>query len=582
MNKNIGLKAFVSVLDDEGEGGQGSGSLVQDPFTSVPQHHVTLKCTLPSVKGSRAFIEVQLATAILRNRDAYLEYVGRLKEQSNEDCNRLIEAVFEGLCNTVVDHALKARSFRDVTFISPLVFFLNKLAGRQDVHKLITSAGEFVDSWKNIKLEDMPTCTDMNKANRTTAARTRRAKRGRNGAPNAKAPTPKASSIPALDDFAKQVLVAFPSWKAQYMKWYGQKEGDFQDAYNIITTPLDGKEDGTTATLWMEQLKESISHIKATLERNIDKDCEDISELLHACVNTDLVESLFGTIDDAFKRGSGDAFARIAVGLACKAAVFRSESERLRLAKKTARKARHGVTGAATETKCQGTCFSDLAPEERAQLIAVARKRIGATRGERKKAKKRQREDQYERDEAKLGQQWRANMRKILQKASLEAQVKCLRSPQAVDTALKKIVKGNNKGLTFLRNQLRYRKAVFGQIYDGNLFGNSGDANMERSRLTDMVKELINEEANPQPLGNDVYYAAHMETKPSDTPRTREIIEAYRFRIDKLIREYTFELKGAHFATKKKTTATASEVDADGDVATSPWWRNPTPSTWQC
>ena len=46
--------------------------------------------------------------------------------------------------DAAVTHVLKARTFRDIMLISPLVFFLNKLANRCAVHAVFTIVLEFI------------------------------------------------------------------------------------------------------------------------------------------------------------------------------------------------------------------------------------------------------------------------------------------------------------------------------------------------------------------------------------------------------------------------------------------------------
>ena len=164
LNMNSGLKAYVHEVTE---------TIAHDEAGAAVDDH-NLACALPSVKGSRAFIEVQLATAILRNRVPYTGYLVEVKSQVVDDTkNKLIEKAFDGLRDAAVTHALKARAFRDIMLISPLVFFLNKLATRCEVRAVFDIALEFIARLENMQCN--------------------------------------AASIPRMDAFAEMVLAKFPN-----------------------------------------------------------------------------------------------------------------------------------------------------------------------------------------------------------------------------------------------------------------------------------------------------------------------------------------------------------------------------------
>ena len=77
---------------------------------------------LPATKGSRQSINVQLPTAILRNLPTYLQYIDAARAYES-DMKNLLVAVLDGLRDKHVAAALRARSFGDVTFTTPVVFF---------------------------------------------------------------------------------------------------------------------------------------------------------------------------------------------------------------------------------------------------------------------------------------------------------------------------------------------------------------------------------------------------------------------------------------------------------------------------
>ena len=58
---------------------------------------------------------------MLRNAPAYLAYLHETRIES--DVNLLVEGVWDGLRDRYVLGALRARSFVDVSFTTPLIFF---------------------------------------------------------------------------------------------------------------------------------------------------------------------------------------------------------------------------------------------------------------------------------------------------------------------------------------------------------------------------------------------------------------------------------------------------------------------------
>ena len=64
---------------------------------------------------------MQQATRVLRNVPAYLQYMHETRIESNP--NKLVEGVWGGLRDRYVLGALRARSFVDVAFTTPLIFF---------------------------------------------------------------------------------------------------------------------------------------------------------------------------------------------------------------------------------------------------------------------------------------------------------------------------------------------------------------------------------------------------------------------------------------------------------------------------
>ena len=76
---------------------------------------------LLSCKGSRQHYTVQQPTRVLRNTSAYLQYLHETRVDS--DVNQLVDGVWNGLRDRFVLGALRARSFVDAAFATPLIFF---------------------------------------------------------------------------------------------------------------------------------------------------------------------------------------------------------------------------------------------------------------------------------------------------------------------------------------------------------------------------------------------------------------------------------------------------------------------------
>ena len=91
------------------------------PFDLFAKNKSLETSRLLSCKGSRQHYSVQQATRIVRNVSAYLAYLHDTRVES--DANLLVDGVWDGLRDRYVLGALRARSFVDVAFTTPLIFF---------------------------------------------------------------------------------------------------------------------------------------------------------------------------------------------------------------------------------------------------------------------------------------------------------------------------------------------------------------------------------------------------------------------------------------------------------------------------
>jgi len=90
-------------------------------------------------------VTVQLPTAILRNLPTYLEYIHVVRADESE-MNKLLVTVRDGLRDKHVVAALRARSFVDVTFTTPMIFFTHRtLVTRPMIRTIMNVAQAFIE-----------------------------------------------------------------------------------------------------------------------------------------------------------------------------------------------------------------------------------------------------------------------------------------------------------------------------------------------------------------------------------------------------------------------------------------------------
>lgn len=95
---------------------------------------------LPSFKGSRQSINVTLPTKVLQNNSTYVSYMDAVRVES--DPNQLIANSWIGLNDRYGLTAFRARSFIDVAFNAPMVFFTKSLAVNRSQIRGIMNCGE--------------------------------------------------------------------------------------------------------------------------------------------------------------------------------------------------------------------------------------------------------------------------------------------------------------------------------------------------------------------------------------------------------------------------------------------------------
>ena len=227
--------------------------------------------SLPSVKGSRQSITVQLPTAILRNLDAYCQYVSAVRAE-DDPLNKLMETCWNGLRDRFVVAALRARSFVDVTFTTPMIFFTHSNLVERPMIRTIMDCAETY-------LRELGTEGYRLKGT------------GREARID-------ASCTLAADTLAKSILIKLPQLRAGYDPWWKSQRKTIEPAFATATK----------ADYWADvsaHLRAASPFMIETHLRNLDKDCSEISELKYAPKTSDFVESGFAHVDLAMSTISG-------------------------------------------------------------------------------------------------------------------------------------------------------------------------------------------------------------------------------------------------------------------------------------
>ena len=211
---------------------------------------------LPATKGSRQSINVQLPTAILRNLPTYLQYIDAVRADES-DMNKLLVTVWDGLRDKHVVAALRARSFVDVTFTTPMIFFTHHRLVRRPMIRIIMDAAEafIVDELAPLDVIGSK-------------------------------PTPTQQSI-KVRVFAGLRAAGFDvaGLEAAYAAWW---EGT-GDAKGLSDGIAEAWEEATKKETWAYVsafLHAAAGPMLATHRRNLDKDCIGISELEYTPIKT--------------------------------------------------------------------------------------------------------------------------------------------------------------------------------------------------------------------------------------------------------------------------------------------------------
>ena len=290
---------------------------------------------LPSVKGNRQSINVQLPTAILRNLKPYTRYIHSVRAE-DDPLNKLVTTPWYGLRDRFVVAALRARSFIDSVFTRPMILFSHSNSvTRPMIRGIMDCAQAFLEK---------------------LAASDREGR----------------AATPALDSIATAVVERFPELKGVYDKWWKDEKESLESAYLEAIR-------AESLLMVQNHLRAGAPFMLATHKRNLDKDCSSFSELRYAPINSDFVESCFAHVDLATRTLCGASVeACCGVAHANVMHAFETEGAKKEVAAKIARKRRKlegGSTGddsVAVEDQLESwdvTSYFSLPREERWVII---------------------------------------------------------------------------------------------------------------------------------------------------------------------------------------------------------------------
>ena len=111
--------------------------------------------TVPAIKGSRQGITVMLASAILRNKKTYLQYMHGIRADQRGHSS-LAKKVHDRLQDEYMMAAVAARSMAGVGMTQPMMPLTRSTAtGRQDVYCMMACLGNYINGLGHLE-EDAP------------------------------------------------------------------------------------------------------------------------------------------------------------------------------------------------------------------------------------------------------------------------------------------------------------------------------------------------------------------------------------------------------------------------------------------
>lgn len=301
LNESKEFQAFKKEMSRQHERGEGGDSCLDGNYNDL---------RLPPVKGSRSLIIGSLCFRIGLNLLSYNRYLKAHSVQTKVDedgasreANMLIRTLYHGLRNRHCVAYIYAAGLSTACIGDPLVFVLNKLAGRHTIHRVWDVAIEAV------KTLVLPADTGITRDTvKTTATPGKRPSTwrplavgtgGRVLFPKPADPAAYQNNWQTLNPdagtiFKTKLLAEFPDWTTAYELWEGPTRTDrVPHVQRYMSYCLDSSRSYLIAEYVSEQRWKWIEKV----QKNRNKDCSGVPELEHAPVNTDTTESGIGRLD---------------------------------------------------------------------------------------------------------------------------------------------------------------------------------------------------------------------------------------------------------------------------------------------
>jgi len=439
------------------------------------------------VRGSRQSVNVRLATAIVANMEVYLSYLNELRVDGGP--NRLIQCEWVGLQNRFLVGALKARSFIDVAFCQPMVFFTHhSVVKRPMIRTIMDCAEAWLDELKTLSvIGDNPV-------------------------------------LPPLEGIAERVLEALPELRPAYDSWWAELGPDLEVAYAVAT-------DSEFRALVCAHLHDAAPHMIATHRRNLDADAAGIQVLQEAPINNDRVETCFAVYDRTLVLGVSTG-AGFGVASACLMKAFDTDAAKEKQAEATMRQ-RHKSGGSGNGSEADKAellkgwnmmSYFGLPREKRWSIFKDVRRHYQAwcvdeprlSREAHVKAKVKRLEEAKSK-EVQLCQD------RALKHAEFAAIALC--TSDADLAALRAVYAGDKEYSKALRNQIRVRHHVYGIPSLQLPRIGSGNTAVEVKRLEDGLRSEFGNRLPPKPPGPTPYPERAPQQNP--TNRALEMHEQY-------------------------------------------------------
>jgi len=147
---------------------------------------------------------VQLPTAVRTNIPLWLAFLDLDREDAGKDVNELIVNSAKGLKDKYFNVGLRARSYRNVVYVTPLFFFLNAVVGQHELRKVNDIARGVLERF---------------------AVLGAKWEKGQEQAPE----------VPGPQFLAEAILAKLSEWTEEYNSWWKEEGPHLEKAYKEAT-----------------------------------------------------------------------------------------------------------------------------------------------------------------------------------------------------------------------------------------------------------------------------------------------------------------------------------------------------------